>query len=40
MIEVIRTVIVAVPDKVQNQLAISIEFMLNYLPKVEKVNYD
>jgi hypothetical protein len=29
-----------VPDKVQAQLAITIEFLLNYLPRVEKVTYD
>ena len=32
--------IMVVPDKVQSQLAITIEFLLNYLPRVEKVTYD
>lgn len=32
--------IMVVPDKVQAQLAITIEFLLNYLPRVEKVTYD
>lgn len=40
VVEIIKMAIMFVPDKVQSQLAITIEFLLNYLPRVEKVTYD
>ena len=40
VVETLKMAIMVVPDKVQAQLAITIEFLLNYLPRVEKVSYD